>query len=117
MIELKQSGMLLFLIVLFIVTVIVILITELKIRIKKRHNSRIINAPKFDNKPNQEMQRNQPDNIPAKKASTEKVESKPLSDSKKDEEKEINSSFDYLLEQFFVDNQYKVNLKTYQYQM
>ena len=101
MIELKQSGMLLFLIVLFIVTVIVILITELKIRRKKRHNSRIINAPKFDNKPNQEMQRNQPDNIPAKKASTEKVESKPLSDSKKDEEKEINSSFDYLINATF----------------
>ena len=101
MIELKQSGMLLFLIVLFIVTVIVFLITELKIRRNKRHNSRIINAPKFDNKPNQEMQRNQPDNIPAKKASTEKVESKPLSDSKKDEEKEINSSFDYLINATF----------------
>ena len=85
MIELKQSGMLLFVIALFIVTVIFILITELNIRRKKRHNSRINNAPKFDNKPNQEMPRKQPDKIPARKISTETVESPPFSDTGKDE--------------------------------
>ena len=107
MIELKQSGMLLFLIVLFIVTVIFILITELKIRRKKRHNSRIINAPKFDNKPNQEMPRKQPDKIPAKKISTEKVESQPLSDTRKDEENKLSSS-NYTIDAKFDDDQKSV---------
>ena len=107
MIELKQSGMLLFVIALFIVTVIFILITELNIRRKKRHNSRINNAPKFDNKPNQEMPRKQPDKIPAKKISTEKVESQPLSDTGKDEENKFSSS-NYAIDAKFDDDQKSV---------
>lgn len=53
------------------------------------------------------MPRKQPDKIPAKKISTEKVESQPLSDTRKDEENKLSSS-NYTIDAKFDDDQKSV---------